>query len=97
MEAPSIFWPRRTVAVAARFGESLGEVQPRQHPAATRLIPVLIRLGTTIPGAGLRILPSVSHFAFLQDPGAVQFGTAAFPGRSIAKPLPRLARPAAVL
>ena len=80
MEVPSIFWPRRAVAVAARFGASLGEVQPRQHLAATRLIPVLIRLGMTIPGAGLRILPSVSHFAFLQDPALFNWALLHFPG-----------------
>ena len=41
-------------------------------------------IAATIPGAGLLILPNVSHFAFLQDPGTVRRRAAAFPRGPIA-------------
>ena len=37
-------------------------------------------IAATIPGAGLLILPNVSHFAFLQDPDAFTFAILHFLG-----------------
>jgi pimeloyl-ACP methyl ester carboxylesterase len=37
-------------------------------------------MAATIPGAGLLILPNVSHFAFLQDPGLFNFAILHFLG-----------------
>jgi pimeloyl-ACP methyl ester carboxylesterase len=37
-------------------------------------------IARTIPDAGLLILPNVSHFAFLQDPGSFNFAILHFLG-----------------
>jgi pimeloyl-ACP methyl ester carboxylesterase len=40
----------------------------------------LVYMATTIPGAGLMILPNTSHFAFLQDPGMFNYAILHFLG-----------------